>query len=164
MQRTPRSAENRSAIAEDAQCIFERHVRDRKLKSSRVRTDLVRNIASLSGHFTAETLLGRLDPQVRVSKATLYRTLGMMCECGLLISHEFGQGALFYESSLGQAHHDHFFCVDCRTITEFTSAGIEAMQERVAAEFNFELTTHSLKLYGYCSACSPKRAAAAQPP
>ncbi|MSR75424.1 MAG: transcriptional repressor [Planctomycetes bacterium] len=158
MQRTPRSAVNNDAIAADAECVLDRHVRERKLKASKVRMKLVRSIACMHGHFTAETLQGRLDASVRVSKATLYRTLGMMCECSLLISHEFGQGALFYESSLGHAHHDHLFCIGCRGITEFTSPSIEALQERVASESDFELTSHSLKLYGYCGACRRQRA------
>lgn len=157
MRRTPRSTEHHRDIGEDAECIFMRHVRDHGLKSSKVRATLVRRVASLSGHFTAETLLGRLGEDIHVSKATLYRTLGMMTECGLLISHEFGQGALYYESTLGHVHHDHLFCVGCRTITEFTSPGIEALQERVADEAEFELTSHSLKLYGYCRDCRKSR-------
>ncbi len=141
-------------IATDASVIFERHVRAEGLKSSQVRLGLVRAIAAMAGHFTAEMLQARLMRRGSVSKATLYRTLAMMQDCKLLVSHDFGGGALYFESALNQPHHDHMYCLGCGAISEFTSRGIEALQARIAAEAEFELTAHSHKLYGYCAPCA----------
>jgi Fur family ferric uptake transcriptional regulator len=157
MKRSAGGPRTESRLADDAAVIFERYVRTEGLKSSRVRLDLVRTIASTRGHFTAEALLQRLSRRGKVSKATLYRTLAMMQDCQLLVSHDFGGGALYFESALDQPHHDHLYCLGCGAIAEFTSRGIEALQARVAADVGFELTAHSHKLYGYCARCVDQR-------
>jgi Fur family ferric uptake transcriptional regulator len=72
-------------------------------------------------------LIERLRAEgIPASKATVYRTLAVMLACGILVMHDFGEGARYYEHTYGHAHHDHFFCVGCKAIKEFRDERIES--------------------------------------
>lgn len=134
---------------------FESFLRERGLKFTRPRRLLLRKIFAMHDHFTADQLLDRLRrDRIRASKATVYRTLSVLMESDLLISHDFGEGSLYYEHAFGHTHHDHLFCVHCKSIVEFRHERIEDLQERIAREAGFKVIRHSLKLYGLCRSCA----------
>jgi Fur family ferric uptake transcriptional regulator len=135
--------------------VFADFLKSRGLKFTRSRRALLRKIFAMHDHFTADQLLERLRKErIPASKATVYRTLAVMQDCGLLGSHDFGGGALHYEHVLGHAHHDHLICLGCRSIVEFRDDRIEDLQERIAKDAGFTLLDHSLKLLGLCRTCS----------
>lgn len=153
-----RQEARRSDHGGDEERLFEKYLRSRGLKFTAARRELLHRIFDMHDHFTAEQLLERLKSgKVRVSKATVYRTLNVMLDCGLLEAHDFGEGALYYEHTHGHAHHDHMFCLSCKRIIEFRSDGIEELQERVAKDLGFRMLSHSLKIFGLCSACRSKK-------
>lgn len=86
-----------------------------------------------------------IDP--RISLSTVYRTLKLFGEMGILERHDFGLGRGRYEAAVG-AHHDHLVDIETGRVIEFSNEAIEALQERVARELGFELVGHRLELYG----------------
>jgi Fur family ferric uptake transcriptional regulator len=87
----------------------------------------------------------RLDP--RISIATVYRTVRLFEEVGILERHDFGDGRSRYEEATGE-HHDHLIDIKSNRVIEFQSEEIEALQEKIAEEYGFELIGHRLELYG----------------
>ncbi len=87
----------------------------------------------------------RLDD--RISLSTVYRTLRLFQEKGILERHDFGHGRARYEEAT-RRHHDHLFDVESGRVIEFSNDEIEALQERIARELGFSLVGHRLELYG----------------
>jgi len=86
----------------------------------------------------------RVDP--RISLATVYRTVKLFEEAGILDKHEFGDGRARYEAA-DREHHDHLIDVHSGEVIEFVDPEIEALQERIAAKLGYRLMGHRLELY-----------------
>jgi Fur family transcriptional regulator, ferric uptake regulator len=82
-----------------------------------------------------------------ISLSTVYRTLKLFAEKGILERHDFGAGRGRYEPS-SHEHHDHLIDIETGRVIEFTSAEIEKLQERIARELGFTLVGHRLELFG----------------
>lgn len=82
-----------------------------------------------------------------ISIATVYRTVRMFEEAGIIAKHDFGYGKARYEES-SEEHHDHLIDIKTGKIIEFHNAQIEHLQEKVAAELGYKLIGHRLELYG----------------
>jgi Fur family transcriptional regulator, ferric uptake regulator len=82
-----------------------------------------------------------------ISISTVYRTVRMFEENGILERHDFGDGRARYEEVSDQ-HHDHLINVETGQVIEFTSEKIEELQRLIAKELGFELVDHRLELYG----------------
>lgn len=112
-------------------------------------------------HFTAEELVkdvGEFDPSV--ARGTIYRTLSLLHQAGVVEKHDFRYGPPNYEVTLGKAHHDHLMCVQCGEIIEFQEPRIEQIQDEVIKRYGYQLLAHTHKLYGLCANCQhahPKR-------
>ena len=85
------------------------------------------------------------DP--RISLATVYRTVKLFEEAGILEKLEFGDGRARYEDA-ERDHHDHLIDIQSGEVIEFIDEDIEALQERIAAKLGYELRGHKLELYG----------------
>ncbi len=115
-------------------------------------TDQRRTIATVleaaGDHPDVEELHRRaaaVDP--RISIATVYRTVKLFEESGILEKHEFGDGRARYETAGGE-HHDHLIDMNSGEVFEFVDPEIEALQERIAARLGYRLMGHRLELYG----------------
>ena len=99
-------------------------------------------------HPDVEELYARASARdAAISIATVYRTVKLFEEAGILEKHEFGDGRARYEPG-GHDHHDHLIDVTTGEVIEFTNEDIERLQERVAAELGFRLIGHRLELFG----------------
>ena len=110
-------------------------------------------------HFTAEGLVSdvrRADSSV--ARATVYRTLALLQDVGVVEKHDFRYGPPNYELTFAKAHHDHLMCVYCGEIIEFQEPRVEQLQEEVVQRYGYQLLTHTHKLYGVCKACRHKGA------
>lgn len=114
-------------------------------------TDQRRTIAGVlqdaADHPDVEELYKRasaVDP--RISLATVYRTVKLFEETGILEKHEFGDGRARYEAA-DREHHDHLINVNSGEVIEFVDPEIEALQERIAAKLGYRLMGHRLELY-----------------
>jgi len=109
-------------------------------------------------HLSAEDVYHRLAGQhADVGLATVYRVLTQLEEAGMLSRNTFNAGKAVYELNEGK-HHDHLICLGCGRTEEFIDPTIEKRQKAVAESFGYELRDHQMALYGYCQACSAKRA------
>jgi Fur family ferric uptake transcriptional regulator len=100
------------------------------------------------GHPDVEELYNRassVDP--RISLATVYRTVKLFEEAGILEKLEFGDGRARYEDA-ERDHHDHLIDINSGEVIEFVDEEIEALQERIAERLGYELRGHKLELYG----------------
>ena len=82
-----------------------------------------------------------------ISIATVYRTVKLFEETGIIARHEFRDGRARYEI-VPENHHDHLINLKTGDVIEFANAEIEALQERIAKEYGFKLVDHRLELYG----------------
>ena len=83
----------------------------------------------------------------RISISTVYRTLKLFDDAGIIARHDFRDGRSRYET-LPEEHHDHLIDLKSGTVIEFQSPEIEALQERIAREYGLKLVDHRLELYG----------------
>ncbi len=104
-------------------------------------------------HLTAEQVYKiLLNEDEEIGLATVYRVLTQFEAAGLVTRHHFEGGNSVFELNSGK-HHDHFVCVKCGRVDEFTDEIIEARQKEIARDLNYDLTDHSLYLYGLCPDC-----------
>jgi Fur family transcriptional regulator, ferric uptake regulator len=129
------------------------HVVRNKLKSSTRRELILDTFAEIGRHVTAEELLRAVrDRDARIGAATVYRTLRVFQESGIVAERRF-EGNIARFELIGDEHHDHLICTSCGTIVEFEDDVVEREQQRVAAVHGFELRTHRHELYGICAKC-----------
>jgi Fur family ferric uptake transcriptional regulator len=122
------------------------------------REQVLRAVIDAGKHIDAEELHRRLSAsRQRVGLATVYRTLQMLREHGLVAENQFGERRHRYEQAEGR-HHDHLVCLACGKVQEFEEPAIEQLQERVARRHGFAALSHRLELYGYCRACGRRNA------
>lgn len=104
-------------------------------------------------HLSAEDVYKALiEADEDVGLATVYRVLTQFESAGLVMRHHFEGGHSVFELSTME-HHDHLVCNKCGLVEEFYDEIIERQQEMVAEKFGFEITDHSLYLYGICGTC-----------
>jgi len=134
---------------------IEDFMRSKGFKLTRPRRRVVEKLLAVKGHVSADELIDLLRKGgTPVSRATVYRTLGIVSQSGLIDGHDFDGGRRVYEPMVGRAHHDHLFCIACGKVIEFQEEAIERLQERVVARHRFTPVYHSHKIFGYCEACS----------
>lgn len=138
---------------------FEDFLRQKDLRVTQQRREVLLVAWSTHDHFTAEEMYSWVRKQGgQASRATVYRTLGLLVEGGFLSALERGQGQILYEHILGHQHHDHMICLACGKIIEFRNGEIERLQEEECARNGFLMVHHSLTLEGYCAACRQRGA------
>lgn len=131
---------------------------NRGLRSTEQRRVIIDTFFDTTEHVTIEELLAMvraIDP--KIGYATVYRTMKMLADGGIVHEQKFGDGFTRYELADEEAHHDHLICLECGSITEFEEPLIEQLQERVASRYNFRVQHHKHELYGICQSCQKKR-------
>lgn len=109
--------------------------------------------AEQSHHLSAEEVFQQLKKSdEEVGLATVYRVLAQFEEAGLVIRHNFEGGHSVFEIDQGE-HHDHLVCIKCNRVEEFVDDVIERRQCEIARAAGFEITDHSLTIYGVCTQC-----------
>ena len=86
-----------------------------------------------------------VDPNISI--ATVYRTVRLFEEAGILERHEFGDGRSRYEAA-SETHHDHLIDVETGNVIEFVDDELESLQKRIAEKLGFRLVDHRMELYG----------------
>ena len=120
----------------------------RGLRMTDQRRIVARVLGEAEDHPDVEELYARaarLDP--KISLATVYRSVKLFQEAGILDRHEFGDGRARYEDA-ERDHHDHLIDVNTGLVIEFVDPEIEALQERIAARLGYRLIGHRLELLG----------------
>lgn len=138
--------------------IFTTYLVEHSHRRTPERFAILKEIYSHQGHFDVETLyIFMKNKESRVSRATLYNTLELLIDCGLLIKHQFGRNIAHYERALGCGQHDHMICTSCGRLIEFCDPRLQAIQDDAAALRHFEVSHHSLYIYGTCAECAAQQ-------
>ena len=88
---------------------------------------------------------------LKVSRATVYKTLELMSECGILSKHNFKGDRTRFETKYGRNLHYHIICVSCNKILEFEAPKIEQLQDKVCKENNLKSIDHTLQVFATCN-------------
>ena len=140
---------------------LQRFISERRLKSTKQR-DLIAAIAlRAEGHIGVEEIFRvarKKDPKVGFS--TVYRTMKLLKECGLVSERHFGDGVTRYEPIHDGEHHDHLICTICGDIVEFEDDAIEERQDAIAQRYGYAVVSHKHEIYGVCPRCAAARTAA----
>jgi Fur family ferric uptake transcriptional regulator len=134
---------------------FEALLKKKSLKLTRERRHIFDVVSHRRGHFDADSLYESIrKDNERVARGTVYRTIPLLLESGV-IQKSVGNGHRdFFESRSGRAHHDHMVCIRCQKVIEFHSEEIEKAQDRACEKYNFKLAFHDHRLFGYCKECA----------
>ena len=128
--------------------ILEKKCVERGLRMTYQRRIIAQVLSEATDHPDAEEVYTRAsqkDP--KISLATVYRTVRLFDEAGIIETHDFRDGRARYELAEGE-HHDHLIDVQTGDVIEFVDAEIEALQEKIAEKLGYELVDHRMELYG----------------
>lgn len=138
-----------------ARDILAQHLRSsRKHRMTPERFAILDAVLDIQGHFDAEALYYRLMATgVKVSKATVYNTLDVLRDCGLVSKYRFAENTSRYEKAFGRPHHHHLICLQCGDIIEFTNEKLDKIQEEECSSRDFSTQSSTLQIFGTCSKC-----------
>jgi Fur family ferric uptake transcriptional regulator len=140
---------------------FEEFLRKKELRLTEARAAIVEAALARSGHYPIDDLIADLKARgIQGSKATVYRTLPLLAEAGILQPAILAGETRSYETTYGRAHHDHLICARCGQVVEFGFEQLETLQREVATRYGFRLETHHHELVGTCPACLEKEGCA----
>ncbi|QDT98280.1 Fur family transcriptional regulator [Gimesia aquarii] len=136
---------------------FREYLATKGMRLTQERELIVTEVFSSHEHFDADQLVERMAAQKtgrRVSRSTVYRTLGWLEESGLLRKVARTNDRDVYEHDYGYPQHDHFICKSCGELFEFQNSDIAEILEKLAEKINFRMNEHRLEVYGICEDCS----------
>ena len=134
--------------------LFRSFIRRKGLRNTPEREEIIGEIFAKNDHFNVDELYLRLRSKgSRVSKASIYRNIPLIMECGLIREVWHEDGHMHYEPIWGQGHHCHLRCIKCGKVIEFFEEELQAIEKRLARKHNFLVVDHRLDVVGYCSRC-----------
>ncbi|HCJ66016.1 MAG TPA: transcriptional repressor [Elusimicrobia bacterium] len=141
--------------------IFVDYLKQQGLKFTKQREEILNFFLKEEKHLSPEEMFDILRKKrlpLKIGRATVYRTLKLLSECGLAEKVDFGDGLnrkviTLFEHKFAHPHHDHLICLSCGKSFEFSNPEIEKLQENVARGHQFKVAYHRLKIYGYCKKC-----------
>ena len=127
---------------------IETKCKDKGVKLTDQRKVIAKVMSESSDHPNVDALYNRVSKiDSRISIATVYRTVKLFEESGILAKHDFKGGKARYEE-LNEGHHDHLIDIKSGEIIEFVDNEIEELQKKVAEKYGYKLVDHKLELYG----------------
>lgn len=135
---------------------FRNYLKEKGLRYTKQRDEIIEKILEAKGHFEIEDIVLDFKKQnLDVSRSTIYRTLSILKELGIVNEVIKYKNKTLYEVAL-KGHHDHLVCEKCGKIIEFHSEEIEELQNKICKGYNFKPTFHRLEIYGLCEDCQQK--------
>ncbi len=138
--------------------LFRKYLSQKGQRLTKERDAILEEAFACDGHFDPETLYMDMRKRgMKASRASVYRTLNLLYECGLVERVSKTEHGTIYEQALGRQHHDHMVCIGCGKVIEFYSERLESLQEKLCREQNFTGKSHTLEIRGYCGDCGKRK-------
>ena len=124
----------------------------KNLRMTSQRQAIIDTVFGTEEHFTAEQLLEwAREKDSSVSRATVYRTLPLLMESGLVQELDLGKDYKYYDPNYtDHPHHNHIICQDCEKIVEFEDEKLEQLEEEISKQLGFSLRTQKLQISASC--------------
>lgn len=132
--------------------VFTNYLQQKKHRKTPERFAILKQIFDNEGHFDAESLYNQMQNDYRVSLATVYNTMELLLDCGLIVKHPFAGQTSQFEKTFGNSIHHHLVCTKCGSVKEFSDKKIRTVIQSKSFS-GFESSHYSLYLYGLCKKC-----------
>ena len=130
----------------------------RGLNTTKQRINIAKIFFGMKGHHSLEEIYQKVHQRVpSIGQTTIYRTIKLLCDVGLVEELQVGDGFARYEVVTAKQHHDHLVCKYCGKTVEFNLPEVEKKQQELAELHKFKLIDHRHILLGICSDCIKKR-------
>ena len=131
--------------------LFCSFLEENKQRKTPERLAILECIYNQTEHFNVESLHQQIKVRPgNISRATVYNTIELLLDSGLIIKHQFGKSLAQYEKSYQSKQHDHVICEDCNKVFEFCDPRIQQIQQTTEELTNIVVSHHSLIFYGHC--------------
>ena len=138
--------------------LFRDYIRRKGLRFTPEREIIVREIFEIHDHFDVDELYLRLrNKGKKLSKASIYRTIPLLIDCGLIQEVYHEDGHMHYEHIYGHEPHAHLRCLSCRRVEEFTDERLREIEKEASQRFGYRFTGFRFELIGYCPECLKKQ-------
>lgn len=139
---------------EEDEKIYREFLSRKRMFYTRERALIFRAVYARQDHFSVDDLMFHMQNEgLKVSRATLYRSLSHLAESGILVEADFGHGHIHYERALNQDPHEHLVCKKCGEVEEVRDEAYQQALRTLAETHGFRLETHRTQMFGICRKC-----------
>lgn len=143
-----------SRIKEKLKSVLADYIKEKGMRQTPERYTILNKIIDMNVHFNIDELYERIEPEFHVSRATVYNTVELLCDCKILRKHYFNENQAVYE--LCYHNHHHLVCNSCGELKVIANDNIDDYLASIKPRgFNPEFS--SLTIYGTCSPCNRKK-------
>ena len=151
-----RAKTDTAKVAETPRDILTQFMTEQQMRKTPERYAILEVVMQMKGHHSADQILAMMPDNFHVSRGTVYSTLVLLVECGLLYNHQM-DGATLYECAYGVPTHHHYICTGCNKIWDLQDDSIEQVASKVRTP-RFKKLRCSTYIYGICNVCQAKLA------
>ncbi len=139
----------------DALQLFRAYIKEKGMRYTPGRETIVAEIFSRRDHFDVEGLFLQLrKKKKRISRASIYRAIPLLIECGLIKEIFYDNGHLHYEPVYGYEQHCHLRCTRCGKVVDFSDEQVNDIQQRIKKRYDFVINALRFELLGHCPRCA----------